>query len=153
MTELNKGDMRFARSDRGWYDRLQMWTGTEWQDITPGPAASANAALPELAAQWVAEIYGDPTIPLHPITLQLVERAAQWGADQELEACCEWVSQFNYDDYSYQERLRAARRSTKPPSLKAQALALIDECTDPHGDYLDDNALAIIRRALESLPD
>ena len=75
------------------------------------------------------------------------------GADQELEACCEWVSQFNYDDYSYQERLRAARRCSKPPSLKAQALALIDECTDPHGDYLDDNALAIIRRALESQPD
>ena len=79
--------------------------------------------------------------------------AFQAGADQELEACCEWVSQFNYDDYSYQERLRAARRSTKPPSLKAQALALIDECTDPHGDYLDNNALAIIRRAIESLPD
>jgi hypothetical protein len=83
----------------------------------------------------------------------LATQAARWGADQELEACCEWVSQFNYDDYSYQERLRAARRCSKPPSLKAQALALIDECTDPHGDYLDNNALAIIRRAIESLPD
>lgn len=40
MTELNKGDMRFARSDRGWYDRLQMWTGTEWEDITPASAPS-----------------------------------------------------------------------------------------------------------------
>jgi len=40
MTELNKGDMRFARSDRGWYDRLQMWTGTEWKDITPGSTSS-----------------------------------------------------------------------------------------------------------------
>ena len=108
MTELNKGDMRFARSDRGWYDRLQMWTGTEWQDITPGPAASANAALPELAAQWVAEIYGDPTIPLHPITLQLVERAAQWGADQELEACCEWTR--DSDGYDAALALRADRR-------------------------------------------
>jgi hypothetical protein len=42
---------------------------------------------------------------------------------------------------------------TPPPSLKQQALALIDECTDPHGDYLDDNALSIIRRALEALPE
>ena len=40
MTELNKGDMRFARSERGWYERLQMWTGTEWEDITPASAPS-----------------------------------------------------------------------------------------------------------------
>jgi hypothetical protein len=103
---------------------------------------------PELAAQWVAEIYGDPAIPLHPITLRLVERAAQWGADQELEACCEWLD--NVGDLKQQ--LRTARRP-KPPSLKEQALALIDDCTDPHGDYLDDNALSTIRRALEALDD
>ena len=46
-------------------------------DITPPP---------ELAAQWVAEIYGDPAIPLHPITLRLVERAAQWGYLQHEKA-------------------------------------------------------------------
>ena len=116
MTELNsgrrtavKGEMRFARSERGWYERLQMWTGTEWQDVTPGPAASTNAALPELAARWVAEIYGDPTIPLHPITLQLVERAVQWGADQELEACCEWTR--DSDGYDAALALRADRRA------------------------------------------
>jgi hypothetical protein len=80
--------------------------------------------------------------------------AAQWGADQELEACCEWlVSEgwFKYEHEAVQE-LRAARRP-KPPSLKQQALDLIDGCTDPEGDYLDDNALSIIRRALESIPD
>ena len=63
---------------------------------------------PELAAQWVAEIYGDPTIPLHPITLQLVERAAQWGADQELEACCELTR--DNDGYDAALALRADRR-------------------------------------------
>ena len=40
MAELNKGEMRFARGERGWYDRLQMWTGTEWQDITPKSESS-----------------------------------------------------------------------------------------------------------------
>ena len=111
-------------------------------DITPPP---------ELAAIWVAEIYGngDPAIPLHPITLRLVERAAQWGADQELEACCDWMSECTV---GCSNELRAVRRP-KPPSLKEQALALIDDCTDPHGDYLDDNALSTIRRALEALPD
>jgi len=132
-------------------------------DITPPP---------ELAAIWVAEIYGngDPAIPLHPITLRLVERAAQWGydqrgkvnesklqeaRDQELEACCEWLNAASIDDCDLEpiaDDLRAARRP-KSPSLKEQALALIDDCTDPHGDYLDDNALSTIRRALEALPD
>ena len=39
---------------------------------------------PKLAARWVNEIYGDDgfgfDVPLHPITLRLVERPAQWGA-------------------------------------------------------------------------
>ena len=115
---------------------------TQQHPITPSP---------ELIEDWIEIAKPLPQRPPNPG--ELATLAAQWGADQELEACCEWVSQFNYDDYSYQERLRAARRCSKPPSLKAQALALIDECTDPHGDYLDDNALAIIRRALESQPD
>jgi hypothetical protein len=72
---------------------------------------------PELAAEWVAEIYGDPAIPLHPITLQLVQRAAQWGADQELEACCEWLDGVG----DLKPQLRADRRP-KPPSLKDRAL-------------------------------
>jgi len=113
---------------------------TDQRPITPPP---------QLAAHWVAEIYGDPAIPLHPITLRLVERAAQWGAEQELEACCELLQQKGIPAWSL---LRLHRRP-KPPSLKEQALALIDGCTDPEGDYLDDNALSIIRCALEALPD
>jgi hypothetical protein len=35
--------------------------------------------------------------------------------------------------------------------LKEQALALIDSCNDPDNDYLDDEAMATIRRALEAL--
>jgi hypothetical protein len=44
--------------------------------------------------------------------------ATQWGADQELEACCEWLPKlppWSADD------LRRHRRP-KPPSLKQQAL-------------------------------
>lgn len=90
---------------------------------------------PELVQEWIDCI---------------ATRAAQWGADQELEACCEWLQDLDLNVDTY--KLRAARRP-KLPSLKEQALALIDECTDPEGDYLDDNALAIIRRALEQLDD
>lgn len=44
-------------------------------------------------------------------------QAAQWGADQELEACCEWISMHTTWDAN---RLHTARRP-KPPSLKEQA--------------------------------
>jgi hypothetical protein len=103
---------------------------------------------PELVQEW-----WESTIPNQSTSVktQLCAKAAQWGADQELEACCEWFVR-DWTDVETADKLRAARRP-KPPSLKEQALALIDECTDPEGDYLDDNALSIIRRALEALPD
>jgi hypothetical protein len=107
---------------------------------------------PKLVEQWLNEWHNAKvkhTSDLDYIAIQ----AANWGSNQELEACCEWVSENVYLNHPFSSHdLRAARRP-KPPSLKAQALALIDECTDPHGDYLDNNALAIIRRAIESLPD
>ena len=101
---------------------------------------------PKLVAEWVAEIYGDPVIPLHPITLRLVERAAQWGSDQELEACCEWLAEETPEPYI--NALRAARRP-KPPSLKEQALAVLDDASD----RLDAAHENTIRRALEQLDD
>ena len=102
----------------------------------------------ELVKQWSDRWHSAKDNDFDVVLFVAIE-AARWGADQELEACCEWLDSKGSPNAS---RLRAARRP-KPPSLKAQALTLIDECTDPHGDYLDDNALAIIRRALESLPD
>lgn len=84
----------------------------------------------------------------HTTKYNLARHVAQWGADQELKACCALMDDWGLDG----EDLMQCRRP-KPPSLKEQALSLIDECTDPHGDYLDDNALSIIRRALEQLPD
>lgn len=74
-------------------------------------------------------------------------QAAQWGADQELEACCEWVTEATpWAAY----KLRAARRP-KPLSLREQAL---DELQLSFGrGYLKKEGADIIRRALESLPD
>jgi hypothetical protein len=103
----------------------------------------------ELVQQWVSEFYGAPMAPCEA-AIDLATRAAQWGADQELEACCHYFTR------DLRKRLATELRSVrrpKPPSLKEQALALIDGCTDPEGDYLDDNALSIIRRALEALPN
>jgi hypothetical protein len=73
--------------------------------------------------------------------------AAQWGADQELEACCEWlVRNYNYPEAG--NPLRAARRP-KPPSLKEQALHELADVYDR--DKIDDSTYDTIRAALEAL--
>jgi hypothetical protein len=53
----------------------------------------------------------------------LLIQAAQYGADQELEACCEWLAHETPEGYI--NALRAARRP-KPPSLAEQALKLLE---------------------------
>ena len=71
-------------------------------------------------------------------------QAAQWGADQELEACCAWLPKlppWSADD------LRRHRRP-KPPSLKEQALAAQQRMWDGTSNHDDWN---LIRRALEAL--
>ena len=78
----------------------------------------------------------------------IAHEIAQWGADQELEKCCEWlVRNYNYPEAG--NPLHTARRP-KPPSLKDQALeALAESALD-----LQDNSLyRIIYKALEQLPN
>ena len=50
--------------------------------------------------------------------------AAQWGADMELEACCMWITREK--SVLIAEGLGIARRP-KPPSLKEQALDLLNK--------------------------
>jgi hypothetical protein len=106
---------------------------------------------PELVEQWEAETAHTTKDEIWHVAVQ----AARWGADQELEACCEWlVSEgwFRYEHEAVQD-LRAARRP-KPPSPKLQALKAISHLLDGAGRSADNaNAAATIRRALEALDD
>ena len=77
--------------------------------------------------------------------LFIAHEAARWGADQELEACCEAL-RVRGAAMQMIEFLRAARRP-KPPTLKEQAL---DELTSAERLYPAD--WSTIRRALEALP-
>ena len=70
---------------------------------------------PELVQQW---FLGARAMPVDQWVTDVATQAAQWGADQELEACCEWLDDYLLAPKSGQ--LRAARRP-KPPSLKEQA--------------------------------
>lgn len=77
-------------------------------------------------------------------------KAAQWGADQELEACKQWLSLRGYAELAVE--LGCCMRNTlKPPSLKEQALSELNLTADPAGAELSRTQVELIRRALETL--
>jgi hypothetical protein len=114
----------------------------------------------ELVKQWLAEpecVSGwNGKCTMISVTdhrfSNICAKAAQWGADQELEACCEWTA-----IVGGAEALRATRRS-KPPSAVAQAETLIERHEDgwvpsPAQWHTIREGLAEGRRALEALDD
>jgi hypothetical protein len=105
---------------------------TELHPITPPP---------KLIKEWIREANHN-----EPMFEQIAQLAAQWGADTELEACCKWI---DGEIGAIDTKDLCAARRPKPPSLKEQALGLINS----NSPYLDDTAMSVIRRALESLPD
>ena len=114
---------------------------TEQHPITPPP---------ELADKWTAMLeYCDD--------IDVFTDVARWGADQELEACCEWLDRNNQWARCDIDELHDARRP-KPQSLKEQALQALYRFDDTEGhDGLTQEQIAedfaVIRRALEQLDD
>ena len=126
---------------------------TDQHPITPPP---------ELVGQW---FLGAKAMPVDQWVTDVATQAARWGADHELEACCQAL----YSRYvntgllpataatvsqEMRDWLRTTRRP-KPPSLKGQALEAAkrfyaqghEDCTDE--EVTDD--YSTIRRALEQL--
>ena len=101
---------------------------------------------PELVEQWDSECESDVDAAMY-----LATQASRWGADQELEACCEVLArELICDGKHVATDLRAARRS-KPPSLNEVALQMLGTIErDAH--YLPE-ITDTIRRALEALPE
>jgi len=105
---------------------------------------------PELFAEWLAKAKR-----LHPgestgfIAGEVARLAYQAGADQELEACVDWINSFQ-NKFVHAHDLRLVRRP-KPPSLKEQALDDLHIAFDR--GCLSEGQADTIRRALEQLPD
>ena len=110
---------------------------------------------PELVHQWHKEACKDPcnksTFFESKTLKHIATQAARWGADQELEACCEWIHGW-YGNGSREVvgNLYSARRP-KPPSLKELALAALNVIEDKMLGPTTEEKL--IRRALEALPN
>jgi hypothetical protein len=109
---------------------------------------------PELVGQWAKHIL-TPEEGSLALALDLdwfANQAARWGADQELEACCEWLTEQTcfHPESDLIKDLRAARRP-KPPSLKEQALDALREAESTGCLYVNGRS-DLIRKALETLP-
>jgi hypothetical protein len=105
---------------------------------------------PELLEQWIGEIWHEGTpVQVAQSDLHLATRAAQWGADQELEACRHWL-EVNGAPRKFIDGLLAFRRP-KPPSLKEINLKHLD-VMQRDGHYLPE-ILQDLRRAVEQLND
>lgn len=101
---------------------------------------------PELLKQWEDDWF-DERENVDVLLLQ----AFQAGADQELEACLRLVEiDAGEDAYNFARYIRAARRPN-PPSLKEQALEMLENAWE--GGHINNNAAQTIRRALEQLHD
>jgi hypothetical protein len=103
---------------------------------------------PELVQQWATSSPLNFDDENWGYELFIAHHAAQWGADQELEACCEWLRVKGFDNLA--DDLLAARRPN-PPSLKEQALEVLGNVQKGWG--LAEVDLDTIRRALEALPN
>ena len=108
---------------------------------------------PELVQQWSVSSPIQHSDESWAYELFIAHQAAQWGADQELEACCEWLEDIGPSGVQlWGDDLRTDRRP-QPPSLKQQALAALERyeaeewCEELTFDSI------IIRRALEALDD
>jgi hypothetical protein len=100
---------------------------------------------PELVQQW---LNADAEKGL--FAESLAAKAAQWGADQELEACCDHIHTLHGKHRA--DWLRDMRRP-KLPSLKEQALEYLEQIHANAYSMGMGFDPSIIRRALEQLDD
>jgi hypothetical protein len=125
---------------------------------------------PELRCQWLDNDHFPMVTGTHELLSitkdrlnSVMDQAAQWGADMELEAVIDLAGQSDlpeedrYFDGFTVAGIRAARRP-KPPSLKEQALKLLRPLSNPvmpgTPEYrLYEPQAEIIRRALEAPND
>lgn len=107
---------------------------------------------PELVAKlWRISCQCRDDAPIGEIFNHGVYLAYSAGADQELDACCEWVTMETMESGVH---LRSARRPN-PPSLKEQALGALGRFHTNAHTRADEMAqdFDLIRRALEALND
>jgi hypothetical protein len=103
----------------------------------------------ELVLQWLEDGPGDGEFS---ISSHIATQAARWGANQELDACCDYLTRrASWEPEDVQEMRDILH--PKPLSLKEQALAALDDAVMRGDCITTSDALPTIRRALKQLND
>jgi hypothetical protein len=113
---------------------------------------------PELVEQWIPAGWNCSPNTFTTLLMRIADNAALWShdhcrseikaaADQELEACVEWIAKRSP---LVSSEMQAARRP-KPPTLKEQALLELDSLSPSMKTIGVDTEL--LRRAIEALPN
>jgi hypothetical protein len=117
----------------------------------PTPAEGLPMLTEEEFAQFSQEAGGSGQFEAcnYAHAFRIAQRTYAKGADVQLKACCDWVRDGNglMNGFHKQADDMRADLRPKPPSLRTQALAILDDC---NLDAAHENAL---RRALEALPE
>ncbi len=113
---------------------------TDQHPITPPP---------ELVQQWRRSGPADAAVN-NAYERHISTCAAQWAADIELEACCEWLK---LEGHEHEHEALLAARRPKPASLKEQALEIVRGTPVNSAGLYSYEHIEIIRRALEQLND
>ena len=95
---------------------VQQWLGTYFGTTVTGEVSTVELALAVQAAQWGWDQRGAAN-----------EAELQQRADQELEACLEWISN---QDWTWTKAQLLDARRPKPLSKKEQALKEFKEVED-----------------------
>jgi hypothetical protein len=113
-------------------------------DITPPP---------ELVKQWEEQFLERPKINGCFVQSYIATKAARWGADMELRACCDTLQRHAHWDLAVFELMDDRR--PKPPSLKEQALEALGRFSaNAHTTaHQMQNDFDLFRRVLEALDD
>jgi antirestriction protein len=108
---------------------------------------------PELVAQIRSDALHGSDNQLDYV-LRIIDAAFRSGADQELEACEEWMRSHFHGMPQWADQFRAARRP-KPPSLAEQALEALEAEDDawPVRSLEKGRLFDTIRAALERLQE
>jgi hypothetical protein len=103
----------------------------------------------ELVQKWVSQMITPDEGNLALDFDWLANKAARWGADEELEACRFWVSE-NESIYDAAELVEYRRPKPKTlKEMKERGLKALGECYA----YIPDDLYHEIKKVIESLPD
>lgn len=103
----------------------------------------------ELVQEWVSQMITPDEGNLALDFDWFANKAARWGADYELEACCLWVSE-NESSYAAEELVECRRPKPKTlKKMKERGMKALLECYR----YIPDDLYYEIKKVIESLPD